>query len=1340
MRFLTGARSSWLIDCAAIFLAAAFLVFPLFQLEYGNSWASIESTFISDGRFLAENWPSPRWQPNWYAGTRFDYIYPPAIRYGTAGLSRWLGVSTARSYHLYTAILYCVGIVAVYLLVRVGSRERRAALLGAAAAALVSPTYLFDSAVYGDVSGARLLPHRLNVLVRYGEGPHMSAMALLPIALAAAFVGLRRGRPAALAVSAIFSALVVANNFYGATALAIFFPVMVWAVWITTRDHVVPARAAAIALLAFGLNAFWLTPSYLTVTLRNMKQVSKPGNAWSVAVAIVVIAVFAWITWRRARGRETAAWSVFVWGALTLMGLNVLGQYYFNFRVMGEPLRLYPELDIAFILAALEVLRRLWIWRPPRGPAWLPRAVVVVLILAAFFPSRKYGRHPWIYYEEDPNPRARIEASITDWIAKNMPGTRAMATGSVRFWYNAWRDLPQIGGGSEQGLLNEAVVPAYYQATGNDDPWAGILWLQAMGTGALIVHDRTSEEIYHDFVKPEKFRGVLKAVYEDGKGNWIYEIPRRFPGLARVVVRDKIRAHPELGVYTEMPHLRSYTEIVEKGPDVEPVYRRGSIHEISVRVRTAEGQSVLVQETYDPSWTAYSGSMQLRTDPDPAGFILIDTPPGEHEIRLSFTLPAENFLGRLATGATFAAIALLMAGVTPRRFSGVWANARARTALGAASIFAVNAVLNAFLFLPGELPYRDSVEAGYASAARFISEYSNPWGWNPTQYGGLPTQFAYLPALNYATAFLSWILPGGDVPYVYRLLTTILTCFGPVAVFLFVRYFSRHRGWAFAAAMAYTLFSPSYYFFWQLFRDRGFAQLPWRWHVRLKYGEGPHNVGLALLPLALVALWWAATGGRFRRVFAAAILLATIALTNWIAAMALAWSCLALLLAGIGTRRETGFRAARALGAAGLAYLLACFWLTPSFIATTAFNWPKDAFEYRLGPQQTLLFAGLLAGALLLRLLFLRAPQHSYVCFLLIALFGFAYVAVGFYRYHVDTLPESRRYILEAEMFLFILLFELLRRAMAHNSIWLRGSALGLFFFCLSQGAGQAVRYAGEPFARLRPFDVELTPEWRVSQFLKERDPKGRVFVSGGTRYRLNSWHDIPQLGGTFETGLRNRVPLDVIYQVRTGLGLAPGAEGRGSLLLLKPMGVEYVVVHGPESKEHYRDYKFPAQFEGVAERVYQRDGDRIYKLPFRSYAHLVRREELPEVVPVGLQYEAMTRYVRAMEDSARPPLAARWRGASEMEIEGRIPEGMLVWVQVSHDPGWAASQDGAPVAVDRDVTGFLLIGAKPAERSRILLRFRATAETRLFGVLSALAWIGAIAVAAREWRRERAR
>src|ERR1017187_7019894 len=81
-----------------------------------------------------------------------------------------------------TALLYAIGIAGVYLLMRVGTGSRGCAWLAAVSTALMSPIFLFMPRFRGD---AWLLhPQRLGVLVKYGEGPHMSALALIPIALA----------------------------------------------------------------------------------------------------------------------------------------------------------------------------------------------------------------------------------------------------------------------------------------------------------------------------------------------------------------------------------------------------------------------------------------------------------------------------------------------------------------------------------------------------------------------------------------------------------------------------------------------------------------------------------------------------------------------------------------------------------------------------------------------------------------------------------------------------------------------------------------------------------------------------------------------------------------------------------------------------------------------------------------------------------------------------------------------------------------------------------------------------------------------------------------------------
>ena len=70
-----------------------------------------------------------------------------------------------------------------------------------------------------------------------------------------------------------------------------------------------------------------------------------------------------------------------------------------------------------------------------------------------------------------------------------------------------------------------------------------------------------------------------------------------------------------------------------------------------------------------------------------------------------------------------------------------------------------------------------------------------------------------------------------------------------LTAFFFALCFTVSRRWSLAAALAYGFLSPSYGLFPALEQDRGIVHLPWRVQVLAKYGEGPHNTALALIPL-----------------------------------------------------------------------------------------------------------------------------------------------------------------------------------------------------------------------------------------------------------------------------------------------------------------------------------------------------------------------------------------------------------------------------------------------------------------------------------------------------------
>ena len=637
-------------------------------------------------------------------------------------------------------------------------------------------------------------------------------------------------------------------------------------------------------------------------------------------------------------------------------------------------------------------------------------------------------------------------------------------------------------------------------------------------------------------------------------------------------------------------------------------------------------------------------------------------------------------------------------------------------------ILALNLWLNAPLFMPGELPFRGSVEGGYVGMSRFLSQHPNPWGWNPYPYCGLPVQFMYVPAMPYLAALGIRLLPHVAPDDVFSAIVSLATCLGPVTLFFFALHFTGRKRWALAAALAYSFLSPSYGLFPAIEKDRGIAQLPWRIQVLAKYGEGPHNTGLTLLPMALLALWLAGKRRSYPRILLAAVLLAAIPLTNWVAAFALAISCLLLLLAAWG---EPEFQAWRAVAAAALAWLLACFWITPSFVKTIFFNWPVDSFAYHLGNQQVRALAGMAAGALIIRGLFRWLHGSFYLCLVTLGAFVFGWIATGFYIFGVDTIPESRRYAIEFEFFLALALAEALRLTVASTNHTIRLCAYCTGGLLLLAGLPQLVAYGSQGWRRWLPVLPETTVEYQLAQWLNDRAPEDRVFASGGLRFRLNSWFDLQQVGGGFETGLQNRVPVDLAYRIRAASNLWPGHETEDTLLELKALAAQYVIVHGPKSREYYRDFVRPARMAASLPAVFHHEDDTVYALPPRPLAHLMRPEEIPDA-DVTAHPEILARYVGAIEDASRPALRSRWLDTNTFTMTGAVREGDLIAVQVNADRGWRAAQDGRDIAITRDKLGFMVLHPSPAAAARIELHYWGTIEQRVMAAICALAWIAA--------------
>ena len=520
-----------------------------------------------------------------------------------------------------------------------------------AGVALLSPSFLLMPDFRADSNF--LVPWRLHVLMAYGEGPHISSLASTSHRVAGGFRRFQGGGIRWLLLSAVAAASVVSINFYGATALAITFPLLALACYLERRDW---------RIFKIGLNChdrlradrWWLAPSYLQITSRNLRLVAPAGNSWSLPLFAAVLAGYlAFSFWIR-RWSYFRSYSFFIWSGAGFLGLYILGWRWFGFQVAGNSLRLVPELDVFLILCGVQLASIVWSLRPKGSLRWAPRVALALLLLICFRPAWRYMKNVGSPFPQDQNWQQRVEYRTPAWLAQQFPDQRVWVTGTIRFWYNVWDDGIQGDGGSDQGILNPILPAAKWAITHTDDAQRLDAWLKALGVDIVVVPGPTSQEGFKEFADPKFYDAHFPLLRDDGAGNRYYRIPRRSTGIVRIADRKRLESVPPLPQEPQLAQLINYAQAVEAIPSggaspdrAHGRWRNDDALDIDVDVR--EDEVLLVQENYDPYWRASVDSRPQAIQRDPAGFMTMRLPAGKHLVHLIFQTPTEVIVGRLVT-------------------------------------------------------------------------------------------------------------------------------------------------------------------------------------------------------------------------------------------------------------------------------------------------------------------------------------------------------------------------------------------------------------------------------------------------------------------------------------------------------------------------------------------------------------------------------------------------------------------------------------------------------------------------------------------------------------------
>ncbi|MEP6963459.1 MAG: hypothetical protein ABI995_15365, partial [Acidobacteriota bacterium] len=494
-----------------------------FLTESTGHWQSMHGMWMASARLMGLHWLPPQWWSYGGGGAPMEYVYAPLIPAATAALSSLLHISLPTAFHLLSGIVYVLGPVLLYLASWRLFRAPGYSFAAALAYSLLSFSQIIvpDAAFRAD---GLLSARRFYVLFDWDDLPHLTSLALLPVAVLFLARAPQRRRWWDGCLAGLTMALMMLANMFGIILVAIVAITVPLA--LERRPQLALfVRSALIAAASWVLVSPWLPPSLLLAIRRVSVSDGEADTTLHAAYALAVIAAVSTLVWFFA-SRRNVEWPLrwlmlfTCWAVL----IPVLAQYW-GPHFAPQPGRYKLELEMAVAWLGVFALRPLI----RRTPLLARIALGILLGVAVVWQVDSHREFAQILLRPVDAPTS-LEYRTAKWMETNFPGQRVMMTGSMALWLNLYTNQPQVIGQSYSTSLNWMEQVATYtmyssQNTGARGGEYSLLWLQANGAQAIAVPGAKSPDAWRPFTNPLQFEGVLPVLWHEDDTT-IYRVPQ----------------------------------------------------------------------------------------------------------------------------------------------------------------------------------------------------------------------------------------------------------------------------------------------------------------------------------------------------------------------------------------------------------------------------------------------------------------------------------------------------------------------------------------------------------------------------------------------------------------------------------------------------------------------------------------------------------------------------------------------------------------------------------------------------------------------------------------------
>ena len=577
-----------------------------------------------------------------------------------------------------------------------------------------------------------------------------------------------------------------------------------------------------------------------------------------------------------------------------------------------------------------------------------------------------------------------------------------------------------------------------------------------------------------------------------------------------------------------------------------------------------------------------------------------------------------------------------------------------------------------------------SIESLHLITAQWMAAHWNDWQWFPLWFSGMPLQNVYQGGLPTLSALFS-AASGLDAARSFHIICTVLYALGPVGLLVYVTRLSGRLTTGLVSALLWGLVSASGWLIPVIRYDMGSLWFPRRFQALVYYGEGANVCGLSLVPWSLWLVHEACQKPTGLRVIAAVVSLSATMMISIPATLCLVVALGAYLLAHEPPRMG---RIALVLTVAGaLAYALISPWSMPSTLATNQSNSQMLGGDYRYRLPQLVALGSIALAMLTTKLTLARLKAGFLWQQSLLFLIPLATVTLAAHWFHFSIIPQPERFHLAMEIGFCMV------GGLVATALFRVGPTPSFLLFALLTGLFTRQAIVHRHYSRMmtKPANLETRIEKWNADWLRTHDPGARVFATGSVGFYLNYWTPNPQVRGCCMHGLPN--PVDWISSY-----IIPSADGAGTRyaevasLWLQALGAKYVLVGGPQTGDAYHDWKEPGTLVNSWAVVARHGDDYILRVPDapESIGHIVPRTALPARTPLnGIDTAPLVPYVSALARAASS-LPVTWPNAHEILTRPHLDAPDVLSLQVTYHPGWNATSDGHPIAVQRDALGHI--------------------------------------------------